>query len=65
LDGPFKGQEVVVHYTEDAAYSNFWNKGVIRVGADADFVQLSQNPLKASPHAIREITVRNTFNFTA
>jgi predicted amidohydrolase YtcJ len=58
-------EDSLVHYTEDAAYSNFWNKGVIRVGADADFVQLSQNPLKASPHEIREITVRNTFNFNA
>jgi predicted amidohydrolase YtcJ len=35
-----------VHYTEDAAYSNFWNKGVIAVGADADFVILNKNPLK-------------------
>jgi predicted amidohydrolase YtcJ len=39
-------EDSLVHYTEDAAYSNFWNKGVIAVGADADFVILNQNPMK-------------------
>ena len=39
-------EDSLCHYTEDAAYSNFWNKGVIAVGADADFLFLSENPLK-------------------
>ena len=46
-------EDSLVHYTEDAAYSNFWNKGVIKVGADADFVFLNRNPLKI---AIGEIS---------
>lgn len=39
-------EDSLAHYTEDAAYSNFWNKGVIAVGADADFVILNKNPMK-------------------
>jgi len=39
-------EDSLVHYTEDAAYSNFWNKGAIAVGADADFVILDRNPMK-------------------
>jgi hypothetical protein len=50
-------EDSLVHYTEDAAYSNFWNKGVIRVGADADFVILSANPLTANSSAFSEIRV--------
>jgi predicted amidohydrolase YtcJ len=50
-------EDSLVHYTEDAAYQNYWNKGVIKVGADADFVLLSENPLSASPKTVKQITV--------
>ncbi|MEY2828057.1 MAG: hypothetical protein RLZZ183_1176, partial [Actinomycetota bacterium] len=49
------------HYTADAAYSNFWNKGVIAVGADADFVVLDQNPLKTKPKQIRSVKVDQVY----
>ena len=66
-DQPWSPQESItiedslVHYTEDAAYSNFWNKGVIQVGADADFVLLSQNPLKIDLNKIPQIKILKTF----
>jgi predicted amidohydrolase YtcJ len=46
-------EDSLVHYTADAAYSNFWNKGIIEVGADADFVILNKNPLTT---AVAEIS---------
>ncbi len=54
-------EDSLVHYTQDAAYSNFWNKGVIEVGADADFVVLDQNPLLAPLSEIREIKILRVF----
>jgi predicted amidohydrolase YtcJ len=54
-------EDSVAHYTEDAAYSNFWNKGVIAVGADADFVVLDKNPLKVAPMHVSEITVLQVY----
>ena len=54
-------EDSLVHYTQDAAYSNFWNKGVIEVGADADFVVLDQNPLLAPISEIREIKILRVF----
>ena len=54
-------EDSLVHYTEDAAHSNFWNKGVIAVGADADFVVLDQNPLLAPLTEIRDIKVLRVF----
>jgi predicted amidohydrolase YtcJ len=50
-------EDSLVHYTEDAAYSNFWNKGVIAVGADADFVILNKNPLKIDVAEINQCYV--------
>lgn len=55
-------EDSLVHYTEDAAYSNFWNKGVIQAGADADFVLLSQNPLKIELEKIPQIKILKTFS---
>jgi len=54
-------EDSLVHYTEDAAYSNFWKKGVIAVGADADFVVLDKNPLKVAPEKVNEIQVLQVF----
>ncbi|MEY2837145.1 MAG: hypothetical protein RLZ46_527 [Actinomycetota bacterium] len=54
-------EESLTHYTADAAYSNFWNKGVIAVGADADFVVLDQNPLKTKPKQIRSVKVDQVY----
>ena len=54
-------EDSLVHYTEDAAYSNFWNKGVIEVGADADFVLLSRNPLKISVEEVANVKVEKVF----
>jgi predicted amidohydrolase YtcJ len=54
-------EDSLVHYTQDAAYSNFWNKGVIEVGADADFVMLNQNPLKVEPEKVAEIEVLQVY----
>ena len=54
-------EDSLVHYTQDAAYSNFWNKGVIEVGAGADFVVLDQNPLLAPISEIREIKILRVF----
>ena len=54
-------EDSLVHYTQDAAYSNFWNKGVIAVGVDADFVVLDQNPLKVAPVKVSEIKVLQVY----
>jgi predicted amidohydrolase YtcJ len=54
-------EDSLVHYTQDAAYSNFWNKGVIAVGADADFVLLNQNPLLTPLHEISSIKILRVF----
>ena len=54
-------EDSLVHYTQDAAFSNFWNKGVIAVGAAADFVLLDQNPLKAAPMHVSEIMVLQVY----
>jgi len=54
-------EDSLVHYTHDAAYSNFWNKGVIAVGADADFVVLDQNPLDIAPKKVAEIKVLQVY----
>jgi predicted amidohydrolase YtcJ len=54
-------EDSLVHYTQDAAYSNFWNKGVIAVGADADFVVLDKNPLRISPEKVNEIKVLQVY----
>ena len=54
-------EDSLVHYTEDAAYSNFWNKGVIAVGADADFVVLDKNPLKVVPEKVNKIKVLQVY----
>jgi predicted amidohydrolase YtcJ len=54
-------EDSLVHYTHDAAYSNFWNKGVIAVGADADFVLLNQNPLLTPLHEISSIKILRVF----
>ena len=54
-------EDSLVHYTQDAAYSNFWNKGVITVGADADFVVLDKNPLEVAPEKVNEIEVLQVF----
>jgi predicted amidohydrolase YtcJ len=55
-------EDSLVHYTEDAAYQNYWNKGVIKVGADADLVLLSANPLTGSPKTVKQITVERVWN---
>ena len=49
------------HYTADAAYSNFWNKGVIAIGADADFVVLNKNPLTEYSKKVSEIKVLQVY----
>ena len=38
-----------------------WNKGVIAVGADADFVVLDQNPLKVAPEKVSEIKILQVY----
>ncbi len=54
-------EDSLVHYTEDAAYSNYFNKGIIRVGADADLVLLSNNPFATAPESIMSIKVEKVF----
>jgi predicted amidohydrolase YtcJ len=54
-------EDSLVHYTQDAAYSNFWNKGVIAEGVDADFVVLNQNPLLTPLHEISSIKILRVF----
>jgi predicted amidohydrolase YtcJ len=54
-------EDSLVHYTQDAAYSNFWNKGVIAVGVDADFVVLDKNPLKVAPEKVNKIKVLQVY----
>jgi predicted amidohydrolase YtcJ len=55
-------EDSLSHYTADAAYSNFWNKGVIAIGADADFVVLDQNPLLTPLHEIKGIKILRVFS---
>jgi hypothetical protein len=54
-------EDSLVHYTEDAAFQNYWNKGVIKVGADADFIVLDRNPMKTSADQISAISVREVY----
>ena len=54
-------EDSLVHYTEDAAFQNYWNKGVIRVGSDADFVVLKKNPLSMDPKNVASLKVYETY----
>ena len=54
-------EDSLVHYTEDAAFQNYWNKGVIRVGSDADFVVIDKNPLKTDPSEVATLEVIETY----
>jgi predicted amidohydrolase YtcJ len=54
--------EALKAYTTDAAFCSFEEniKGSIEVGKLADFVVLSDNPLRVSPKNIKEIQVLQT-----
>jgi predicted amidohydrolase YtcJ len=54
-------EDSLVHYTEDAAYQNYWDKGVIRVGGDADFVVMSENPLLVNPKNVASLKICETY----
>jgi predicted amidohydrolase YtcJ len=54
-------EDSLSHYTADAAYSNFWNKGVIAIGADADFVVLNKNPLTEDSKKVCELKVLQVY----
>lgn len=54
-------EDSLVHYTEDAAYQNYWNKGVIRVGSDADLVVVSENPLSTDPKSVASLRIYETY----
>jgi hypothetical protein len=54
-------EDSLVHYTEDAAFQNYWNKGVIHVGADADFVVANKNPLRTDPSEVASLEVIETY----
>lgn len=54
-------EDSLVHYTADAAYQNFWNKGTIAVGYGADFVLLDQNPLRTAPEKVVDINVLQVY----
>ena len=54
-------EDSLVHYTEDAAFQNYWNKGVIGVGADADFVVINKNPLTTDPHNFASLEIVETY----
>lgn len=54
-------EDSLVHYTEDAAFQNYWSKGVIRVGADADFVVIDKNPLSTDPSGVASLEIIETF----
>jgi predicted amidohydrolase YtcJ len=54
-------EDSMVHYTEDAAHQNYWSKGVIEVGADADFIVLDRNPMKTSAGQISTISVAEVY----
>lgn len=54
-------EDSLVHYTEDAAFQNYWIKGVIRVGADADFVVMDKNPLRTDPSAVASLKIIETY----
>jgi predicted amidohydrolase YtcJ len=68
-DRPFHPGEAVTPaealrmYTRDAAFAAFDDAelGVLRPGARADFVLLSDDPVRVSPEAIPEITVLATY----
>ena len=53
-------EDSLVHYTEDAAFQNYWIKGVICVGADADFVVMDKNPLRTDPSAVASLKIIET-----
>lgn len=54
-------EDSLVHYTEDAAFQNYWSKGVIQVGADADFVVINKNPLSTDSKKIEALRICETF----
>ncbi len=54
-------EDSLAHYTFDAAHQNYWNKGVINVGADADFVVISSNPLSASAKDVASLRICETY----
>ena len=54
-------EDSIVHYTEDAAYQNFWNKGIIEVGADADFIILDRNPIATPADQIATIAILDVY----
>ena len=54
-------EDSLVHYTEDAAFQNYWSKGVIRLGADADFVVIDKNPLSTDPREIASLEIIETY----
>ena len=55
--------EALKIYTTDAAYSSFEENtlGVIKPGANADMIVLSEDPLTIDPEGLKDIRVRATF----
>ena len=54
-------EDSLVHYTEDAAFQNYWSKGAIRVGADADFVVINKNPLRTEAGDVSALRICETY----
>jgi hypothetical protein len=54
-------EDSLVHYTEAAAFQNYWSKGVIRVGADADFVVINKNPLRTEAGDVSGLRICETY----